>query len=62
MTEENPCVYFNVFIICNHKKGTSMEMRSFKGGEGSGVGVVTVGRKCVRVFVCFIVSPLTVFL
>lgn len=48
---------FNVFIICNHEKGTSMEIRSSKVGGGRGVGVVTVEREkkkivCVCAFHC----------
>lgn len=27
---------FNVFIICNHEKGTSMEIRSSEGEGGGG--------------------------
>lgn len=29
---------FNVFIICNHEKGTSMEIGSTEGGGGEGTG------------------------
>ncbi len=48
---------FNVFLICNHEKGTSMEIRSSEGGRGRGVGVVTTerGRKkkvCLCAFHC----------
>ncbi len=56
---------FNVFIICNHEKGTSMEIRSCEGGEGrwSGDGGEREReRKKKCVCACFIVSPLTVFL
>lgn len=57
---------FNVFIICNHEKGTSMEIRSREGGEGlwSGDGGERGGGgdKKKKACVCFIVSPLTVFL
>lgn len=55
---------FNVFIICNHEKGISMEIGSSEGGGGeerwSGDGGEKKGKKsvCVR----FIVSLLTVFL
>lgn len=50
---------FNMFIIGNHEKGTSIEIGSSEGGvgEGRGLGVVTVERKkrksvCVRVSLC----------
>lgn len=44
---------FNVFIICNHEKGTSMEIRSCEGGEGrwSGDGGERE-KKCVCEFHC----------
>lgn len=64
---------FNVFIICNHEKGTSIEIGSSEGGGGGGEGLWSGdggerarvgggGRVCMFVCVCFIVSPLTVFL
>lgn len=60
---------FNVFIIYNHEKGTSMEIRSCDGGEGcrscddgEREGREKRKKKKKSVRVCFIVSPLTVFL
>lgn len=61
---------FNVFIICNHEKGTSMEIGSTEGGGGEGRGEEErwsgdggeIETEKVCVCVCFIVSPLTVFL
>lgn len=46
---------FNVFIICNHEKGTSTEIGSSRGGgEGRVLGMVTVEREKT---VCISVSP-----
>lgn len=46
---------FNVFIICNHEKGTSMEIRSCR--EGRGVGVATGEREKKKVCVCVSLCP-----
>lgn len=59
---------FNMFIICNHEKGTSIEIGSSEGGVGcrggegpwSGDGGEKKKKECMCA--CFIVSLLTVFL
>lgn len=62
---------FNVFIICNHEKGTSIEIGSSRGGgEGKGRegpwngdgGEKRWREKKKSVCVCFSISLLTVFL
>lgn len=60
---------FNVFIICNHEKGTSIEIGSSEGGvcvfggEGPwGLLVMTERGVCVCVFYCVPVNSFLVII